>query len=203
MKKNGKTSAGKVRWRCKSCNVSKTHKIDSSAKHLQEFLDWILSRKRQSDMQGQGRNFRRRTHKFWKLWPLPPLVDEIHRVIYIDGIYLNRSTVILIARSDYYVLGWYLAKSENSHAWRALISRIAPPVVVVTDGGPGFENARQIVWPSTKVQRCTYHAFCQVKRQTTSRPRLQAGVELYALSKELLYIKDSDRAIRWLQRYND
>lgn len=153
-------------------------------------------------MAGGGRSFRRRCARFWKLWPLPPLIDEMHRVVYVDGIYLGRSCVILIARSEYYILGWYVAKSENSHAWRALLSRIAPPEVVVCDGGCGFENARQIVWPRTKVQRCTYHVFCQIKRETTSRPRLQAGVELYTLAKELLRIKDGDRAVTWLQDYN-
>jgi len=201
MKRNGKTSAGKQRWRCTLCDASKTHTIDSDAKHLQEFLDWIMSREKQLDMPGEGRSFRRRCEKFWKLWPLPPLVDEIHRVVYVDGIYLNRQTVILIARSDDYVLGWYLAKSENSRAWRALLSRIAPPTVVVSDGGSGFEKARRAVWPSTRVQRCTFHAFCRVKRCTTSRPRLPAGIELYSLARKLLRIKNLDQAIGWIKDY--
>ena len=86
-------------------------------------------------MPGNGRTFRRRTSKFWALWPLPDVVDEIHRVIYVDGLYLARNVVILIAASDDYVLSWYLARSENSHAWEALLSRIAPPDIVITDGG--------------------------------------------------------------------
>jgi len=161
-----------------------------------------MSRRRQADMVGGGKSFRRRAEKFWKLWPLPPLVDEIHRVIYVDGIYLSRTTVILIARSDSYVLGWYVAKSENSNAWRALLSRIAPPIVVVTDGGTGFEKARKMVWPHTRVQRCTFHAYCQVKRYTTKNSRTQAGAELYQLSLELLKVKDVDEAIRWLGRFD-
>ena len=202
MKRNGKTSAGKVRWRCKSCNASKTHKIDAQAKHLSEFLDWLFSRQSQKEMTGGGRSFRRRTSHFWRLWPLPPLIDEIHRVVYVDGIYLSRSTVILIARSDDYVLGWYVAKSENSRAWRALISRIAPPAVVVTDGGAGFEKARKVVWPHTRVQRCTFHVFCQVKRYTTRRSKTQAGQELYKLALELLRVDEIEKAIAWLKKFN-
>ena len=202
MKRNGKTSSGKQRWRCTSCPASKTHKIDREAKHLQEFLDWLLSRDAQHVMPGGGRSFRRRCTKFWKLWPLPPLIDEIHRVIYVDGIYLSRSTVVLIARSDSYVLGWYVAKSENSRAWRALLSRIAPPEVVVTDGGTGFEKARKIVWPNTRVQRCTFHVYCQIKRYTTRQSKTKAGVELYRLALELLKIDDIERAIDWLRRFN-
>jgi len=44
-------------------------------------------------MPGQGRTFRRHTEKFWKIWPIPYFVDEIHRVIYVDGIYLARNVV--------------------------------------------------------------------------------------------------------------
>ena len=32
------------------------------------------------------------------------------------------------------------------------------------------------VWPQTMVQRCLWHAFSQVNRHTTSRPRLRAGM---------------------------
>jgi len=202
MKRNGKTSAGKMRWRCISCNVSKTHKICARAKHLQNFLDWLLSRKAQKDLPGGGRTFRRRAEYFWTLWPLPPVIDEIHRVIYVDGIYLSRSTVILIARSDDYVLGWYVAKSENSRAWEALLSRIAPPEVVITDGGKGFAKARARMWPHTRVQRCTFHVYCQIKRYTTRRSKTRAGQELYRLALELIQIKDIDRAIEWLVSFN-
>ncbi len=39
MTKHGKTKAGKQRWRCKSCNTTKTHTINSDAKQLKIF--WI------------------------------------------------------------------------------------------------------------------------------------------------------------------
>ena len=44
-------------------------------------------------------------------------VDEIHRVIYVDGIYLARNVVILIARSDKHVLScdYY---GVNRHSFR-------------------------------------------------------------------------------------
>ena len=132
---------------------------------------------------------------------MPPMIDEVHRVIYVDGIHLGRKAVILIARSDDYVLGWYLARSETSQSWEALLSKIAPPDVVVTDGGNGFEKARKKVWKRTAVQRCTFHVFCQVKRHITSRPNLAAGIELYGLACELLHIKDLKSADTWVERY--
>ena len=62
------------------------------------------------------------------------------------------------------------------------MSRIATPTVVVSDGGPGFRKALKKVWPKAKLQRCIFHAFQQVKRYTTTRPKTIAGAELYGLS---------------------
>jgi len=201
MKRNGRNSSGTQRWRCRSCGASATHTHDSDAKRLKAFLGWLLSGSLQKDMPGEGRTFRRRCARFWEIWPLPPVCDEAHRVVYVDGIYLARGVVVLIARSDDHVIGWYLARSENSRAWRALMSRIAPPDMVVTDGGPGFEKARRREWPDTKVQRCTFHAFCQVRRYTTSRPKLQAGAELYGLAKDLLHVSTLKEAEAWVEAY--
>lgn len=201
MVRNGKTSANKQRWLCKRCKSTKTIKLNNDAKQLEIFLSWLFSKKRQIDMPGEGRTFRNHTAKFWKIWPLAPLIDEVHRVIYVDGIYLGKGAVVLIAASDDYVLGWYLARSENTKSWEALLSRIAPPLVVVSDGGPGFESARKKVWPKTGLQRCTFHAFSQVRRYTTSRPKLPAGIELYQIAKDLLNIKTSPQAQMWVARY--
>lgn len=201
MRRNGKTKAGKTRWRCESCGSSSVVRVDNTAKRLDEFLSWLLSKKRQADMPGGGRTFRRRTSEFWHVWPLPPVTGEVCRVVFVDGIYLGRKTCVLIARSEDYVLGWYVARSENSRAYKALMARIAPPDVVVTDGGSGFQKARRELWPSTRVQRCTFHAFEQVKRYTTTRPRTQAGVDLYALAKQLLKVKTSEQAAAWAAAY--
>ena len=56
-------------------------------------------------------------------------------MVFVDGIYLSRKLVVLIACTKTHVLGWYVAKGETTRAWQALMSRIAPPDVVVCDGG--------------------------------------------------------------------
>ncbi len=197
----GKTGSGAQRWRCRACGATFTQRIDNAAKRLVEFLRWLLSKARQADMPGGGRTFRRRTSEFWHVWPLPPVTGEVCRVVFVDGIYLARNVVVLIACSEEHVLGWYVARSENSRAYRALMARIAPPDVAVTDGGPGFQKARRELWPETRVQRCTFHAFEQVRRYTTTRPRTQAGVDLYALAKGLLGVADSEQAAAWVASY--
>ena len=119
MKRNGTTSAGNTRWRCASCGASITNHVDNSAKRLEEFLGWLLSKRRQADMAGGGRTFRRRTQEFWHIWPLPPVTGEVCRVVFVDGIYLSHKTCVLISRSEEHVLGWYVARSESSGAYKA------------------------------------------------------------------------------------
>ena len=93
MIKHGKTKAGKQRWRCKSCNITKTHAINSDDKRFESFLDWLMSRKRQTDMTTTtGRTFINHTAKFWKYWALPPLIDEIYKVVYVDRIHFGRKS---------------------------------------------------------------------------------------------------------------
>ena len=41
----------------------------------------------------------------------------------------------------------------------------------------------------------------QVRRYTTSRPRLQAGVELYGLAVDMLHIGTLHQAELWVERY--
>lgn len=201
-KKFGKTAAGSQRWRCKSCGATFTHAIDSSAKQLASFLSWLFSRKRQSDMPGGGRTFRRKCARFWDYWPRPAPTGEVCRVIFVDGIYVTRNVVVLIARSEYFVLGWYLARSENANAWAALMAPIPTPEVVVTDGGSGFEKARRAVWPDARVQRCTFHVWMNIKNYTTLKPKLPAGAQLLQLGRDLLIIRSADEAALWLARYS-
>lgn len=201
MKRNGKTAAGTQRWRCVSCGSSGVHGNDVSSRDLKRFVRWLLSKERQLDMPGGGRTFRRHAERLWRVWPIPDYVDEVHRVVFVDGIWLGRDAVVLIARSESHVLSWHLARSESSRAYEALLSNVAPPDMVVTDGGPGFAKAASRVWPETKVQRCLFHVFCQVRRCTTTRPNLQAGKEIYQLSKELMRIKTLREADEWVERF--
>ena len=207
--KNGRHRSGAQRWICKQCGITVTPKIDNSAKQLQIFLDWLFGKDSQNVLPGEGRTFRRNTVRFWDLWPLPPKVEEKSDVLYVDGIYLGRKACVLICCDDEYVLGWYLCRYEHSGAYTALLSRIAEPKVVVSDGGTGFKKAVKKVWPHTQIQRCIFHVFCQVKRYTTSKPNTAAGIELYALAKDLLHIEklsDSDewvtRFVNWMAKYN-
>ena len=194
---------GAQRWRCAACGASATVRYDDAAARLEEFLSWLLSKGTQLEMPGAGRTFRRRTAEFWEVWPMPVPDGEFHRVLFVDGIRLAERLVVLIRCSEDRVVSWYMAQSENSRAWSALMEPIPAPDVVVTDGGSGFAKAVRAAWPRTKVQRCLFHAYAQVKRCTTTRPKLQAGRELYQIALDLMHIETLHQAELWRERYLD
>ena len=190
MKRNGHTSSGATRWRCKGCGASLTHRIDNAAKRLAEFLDWLMGKGAQADLPGEGRTFRRRTSEFWSIWPIAPYTGEVFDVVFLDGLWVGRDAVVLMACTKEHVVAWHLAQSECAEAWAALMMRMPAPVMAVTDGAPGFAKAARAIWPATRIQRCVFHAFCQVRRCTTSRPKLDCGIELYGIARRLLKAKD-------------
>lgn len=207
--KYGKNKSGSQRWFCKNCSSIYTPKIDNSSKQLQIFLKWLFGKQAQKEMPGDGRSFRRKTSGFWDIWTLPPKIETQRDVVYVDGIYLGRKVCILICCDEKHVLGWYLCRYENARAWKTLMSRIAEPVMVVSDGGTGFTKALKKAWPKAKHQRCLFHVFCQIKRYTTSKPKTAAGIELYVLAKDLLHLETKEekdrwvtRFIEWMQKYN-
>ena len=93
-------------------------------------------------------------------------------------------------------------KVENSKDRGCLMSRIAHSRCACLRRGRRHRKARQEYWPKTRVQRCMFHVFGQIRRCTTARPRLQAGAELYSLAKGLLHINDLGEAASWLAAFS-
>ena len=201
--KYGKNKSGTQRWRCNACSMIITPKFDNAAKQLQVFLKWLFGKQTQREMPAEGRTFRRKAKQFWDIWPMPPRIESERDVVFVDGIYMGRKACVLICCDAQHVLGWYLCRYEHSGAYKALLSRIAEPRMVVSDGGTGFAKALRQTWKHAKLQRCTFHVFSQVRRYTTSRPKTLAAMELYILAKDLLHLKNKVEAEKWVHRFID
>ncbi len=78
---------------------------------------------------------------------------------------------------------------------------IPAPTSWCATAGPGSRRRGGAPGRARGSQRCLFHAFCQVRRYTTSRPRLQAGRELYALAVELMNFQTLRQAEWWVERY--
>lgn len=204
MKKNGSTSAGRTRWRCKdsACGASATRSYDRAAADLRACLDWLFSKDSQAERRIPARSLRRANTLMWSLWPPVPLDRSEHDVVHLDGIHLHRKAVVLIAIADGHVVGWHVARNETCAAWSSLLSRIAPPLAAVCDGGGGVLKALRTVWPSTRVQRCLFHVCMNITELTGLRPRLEAGKSLRKAAVALSRVSDADSAAEWLASYN-
>lgn len=167
LKKNGYTTAGAQRFRCTRCGSSTTlTKPALTDRHvLRWFVSWLLEGFNPATVGISPRTFRRKIAHLWQIQPRPILTGEIHDVLILDGTWIG-NMVCLIASSPTHVIAWHWATQENAHSWQVLMDTLPPPRIVVIDGGSGIAKALRTSWPTTHIQRCLFHVFLNVKRQT-------------------------------------
>lgn len=202
--KNGTTSAGRTRWRCKACGASTVQRRGDVTRRaeLDRFVGWVLSSAPQRSLGGTGRSFRASTAWCWNIEVIQPITTgEILPTVMLDGTYLQ-GWCLLIAFSGQHVLGWQWCDRESKAAWTALLRRLPAPEIVVVDGGRGIAAALAECWPEAKVQRCYFHIFQTVTRHLTMNPRLEPGKQLRALTRALMKIESLDQARAWLVEYH-
>ncbi|MEW6874669.1 transposase [Trueperella pyogenes] len=98
------------------------------------------------------------------------------------------------------VIAYQLCHKENKEAYRALLSRIPAPIMVVTDGNSGALAAIKECWTTTRIQRCLFHIQCNIRTITTIRPKTQQHKALYHLGLDLTKITTTDKAIAWQKK---
>jgi hypothetical protein len=60
--------------------------INKTAHDFKHFIQWLFSKNVQRSMPGDGRDFRRKMTKFWGIWSMPPKIESLMNVVYVDGI---------------------------------------------------------------------------------------------------------------------
>lgn len=95
------------------------------------------------------------------------------------------------------IIDYQWAKSENTAAYQALLSRIPAPDIAIVDGATGFASAAKTCWPQTRIQRCLVHVYRNTKTLLTSAPRTEAGKSLLKISRALLRVKTLEQAAIW------
>lgn len=206
MKKNGTTSKGTQRWRCKHCNASTTFKReDTTARNqLTSFITWLMGKLSQAEhATTNARTFRRHTAWCWNVHPYLNQTGEIFDEIQVDGIYIRKGWCLLIAIANGKVIGWQWCDNEKAAAWTELLKHFPAPKVVITDGGSGLMKALKGLWPEVKVQRCLVHIQRNVRTYLTLNPRLAAGKSLRRLSLKLTKIRTQEAARHWIAAFAD
>lgn len=201
--KNGTTSSGRTRWRCKTCGASATQQRPDITRKAQvnAFLNWLLAEKKPAALASSARTFRRETAWCWRIAVPPPTpAGEVFDVVILDGTYFQ-SWCLLIGTDGRRVIDWQWCDREKKIAWAQILTRWPAPKMVVIDGGAGLHAALAETWPETKIQRCHFHIFLVVRRHLTLKPRLEAGHELLSLTRALMKVSDLDQAAAWLGEY--
>ena len=189
MQKRGKNAQGKQRWLCTNCSQSRSlgHETQKQGRLLDRFVAWLLGKQSQTELPTgfTDRTWRNQTNWCWKIIPKPTLTGEVHSIILLDGIRIG-SMVNLIARAPRAVIDWHWAGWESSYTWEELLRKLLAPTVVVCDGQKGILLAIARCWPNTRVQRCHFHVWQNIRVKLTLHPQTEAGQELLQLARTLL-----------------
>ena len=121
-------------------------------------------------------------------------------IILMDGTRVAYLTS-LIVRAPEGVLGWQFSPWESSEQWERLILEIPSPKVAVVDGQKGILKAISACWPETRIQRCHFHVWMNVRSKLTLHPKTPAGAELLLLARILLRGIDTlAQRDQWIQQ---
>lgn len=52
--------------------------INKTVHDFKHFIQWLFGKDVQKSMPGNGRGFRRKTSKFWEIWPMPPKIERLY-----------------------------------------------------------------------------------------------------------------------------
>ena len=143
MRKHGKTSAGKQRWRCAACNLTSTFEREDITRNadFEVFLAYVLGKNSQAQVDGTatGRTFRRRVKWCWEVpVPKPSATGEIYEQLFLDGKRMPYGWVLLtVVNEAGRVVAWQWASGETAAAYESLLQHLAPPRVVTVDGASG------------------------------------------------------------------
>lgn len=198
LQKRGLTAAGTQRWYCSVCSNSavKLRPDLTQALTLSRFVAWLLGKQSQSELGIPDRTWRAQIGWCWEVIPKPPISKAVDSVILLDGIRIG-AYVCLIAKTTQHVLAWQWVGWESSQTWSLLLEKIPAPTVVVCDGQKGILLAIGRNWSKTKIQRCLFHIWQNVRAKLTLHPQTEAGKELLQLTRDLWQVQTTLQACIW------
>ncbi|NON70858.1 IS1 family transposase [Corynebacterium ulcerans] len=202
LKKNGKTSAGKTRYRCKGCGASSTATRSGTLhqRQMKAFISWLLGNSR--DKSDVSRTQRRLTSWCWQVpVPQPYMTDKACILVMNDGTFFH-SWCLIVAYNNTHVLGWQWVDKDNKAACTQVYTYFPRPSAVVISGDESTAQAIHSIWPGVPIRRCLSRIKESVYRKTSQAPHTQPAIEIKNLTESLNYVYTPEQAKLWLDRYN-
>jgi hypothetical protein len=140
----------------------------------------------------------------WKEEIRPKTINVANKCLIIDGFFLRRKCVVLIARTLEKVIYWKFYDKENYLNWFNFLSLIyGQPLSITCDGQKGMLKAIKEVFPRTLIQRCIFHLLLRTRQLLTMNPESLAGKELNRLIKIIPIISTKDQLDKFTKYYQE
>ena len=204
MKKNGKTSAGRTRWRCKDPGRGSplSRGYDRRAADPETSPRRLSSKQSRAEHAIPARTPRRMNESSWGLWPPVPLVGEVYGVAHLDGVRLHRDAVVLMAIACGACDRPARRQKRNRRRAGSSHSRDRPATGGGGRRGGGIPEALRERRPDTKARRCLFHVCMNITQPTGIKPRSGAGKQLRKIAVALSRVTDTDAAAAWPASYS-
>jgi len=202
LQKRGLTAAGTQRWYCKVCSVSgiKPRGDLSRGFVLDRFVDYLLGKDSQDELPAtlklSSRAWRTDIAWCWDIVPTPTLSGEVYPVLLMDGTRVGEQSC-LVVRSPKWVIHWRFVPWEASWSWDMLLRTIAAPHVIVCDGQKGMLLSIARNWPHTRIQRCLFHLWQNIRKKLSLNPQTAAGIDLLEHYKTIWHIDTAALGSEW------
>ncbi|MGP9527053.1 IS1249 family transposase [Glutamicibacter sp. AOP5-A2-18] len=200
--KNGKTGAGRTRWRCKNCGASSTvSRPDIIAKaQFTGFYHWATGKHSIAELGIPRRTFHRTTAWCWQVQPHLEQTGEQHRYLMLDGTYFN-GYCALTAFNGKHIIDWQFCNREKVASWTLMLQRMTPSQIAVIDGNGALESVITALWPEVKIQRCFFHIRQTMIKHLTLNPRTVPGQQLLTLTRALMKVETKEQAEHWTEQF--
>lgn len=165
-------------------------------------MRWLLGKLSQKE-RSRGvstRTWRRQVSWCKEIVPKPGECPTAHHTLILDGIRVG-SLLCLITRTTDYVVSWYWADRETSSTWREALEIVPAPQFIVCDGQKGMLKTLAPLYPKTKLQRCYFHIWLNMKKKLTLHPQTRAGMELLRIVKDLHSGKNKIQTRRQMRKW--
>jgi hypothetical protein len=141
---------------------------------------------------------------FWKVVPYAiPECFADHEVLVVDAIHIERSSVILIARTlvqkDCF---WFICGSENYQNWAMFLNNLPQPFAIVCDGHKGLLKAIGDDLPGVILQRCIAHIVRRGHLLLTQQPKTICAQELKKIFYDLSKVQTQQDQKQWIYSFH-
>ncbi len=206
MRRNGRTRAGRERFRCMTCGISNTiHRADTRLRHERDRLVAWLTGVDGKEVVAKRYGLSRRAltkefEPFFRENPshMPP--SEYHAsVLILDAKFIHGGDLCaLISLDERDRLFWDFATDECYGTWYGFLIRFNQPQVVVADGEKGVTRFVRRFWPDTAFQRCHFHMVKLIIQYLSRNPKEKAGKDILNLMYQLKTVKTREERERWI-----